>query len=851
MAIYHENIVSIDLKGGSIHRSFAPVSIGTGDQNANRFGVRVFRNGEPVSLSNVSCQGVFRDPMGNNIALTSHGTVEGNVAYLTLPQACYNYEGQFCLAIKLIGGGVTGTMRIVDGMVDNTHTGGAVAPTSAVPTYQEVLAVYDDAIAAVDDVNVLKSAFVHNEINNNAFDILLPLKKTDNTQNGVTFTWNADGTECTIDTGGSASTGLAVDNIFNVDANTLPAGMEPGRKIRILSLDTDKNVAIQIFISTDGSTFPTTPQRSTKTYSEYSIPSNATGAKIRIAAGSGVTLSNLKIRPQILTETKTNKELEKSYEFTNKGVLPTNTDLNDVKDEGRYFLQSSNTYTNIPSSGVAYTMEVIHTSDNSILQRLTGYGTGKMYIRTSSSGSFSERTWNEIPIMADIIDSLPNKGTIPTNTDIDTIRDTGIWFLTSSYTYTHSPLPAGYGGIMLVFKYSNNSIIQMVSKAGTGEMYIRASLLGNFPETWAMGGTVNNYISEHFENTYNITCEPEITTDTNNFLASTGDNTDRTGDIQTMLNTTGVCHLGPGLFMVTGIEIPDYATLTGSGTHTMLRLAGSVTDGYAIKIKNEGHVSNMRISGGTSTPTLSATVGTRHGILFEGTKRSGQSGGTTYKRSSIDHLWIRYFEGGGITCDGTGVDLDSNMLISDCFVDHCGAGIYIPYYSEFHRIANCAFTYCWYGCVDNGGNNNFANCDFSGNKVGILIDNSSDQSTNNSHGTFSGCSVNHSYSEAGMINEGIAIKLLKSNLGEIFTGMQIFYGAIVIDDCVGIRFVGANVGSKVPITITDSTVVTFSDCTFKEGPTHADSTFTQSNNTVLKFTDCYLRDGTVYNPMSV
>ena len=71
-----------------------------------------------------------------------------------------------------------------------------------------------------------------------------------------------------------------------------------------------------------------------------------------------------------------------------------------------------------------------------------------------------------------------------------------------------------------------------------------------------------------------------------------------------------------------------------------------------------------------------------------------------------------------------------------------------------------------------------------------------------------------------------------------------------MEGSVGIRFIAMNVGSKVPITVTNSKVVTFSDCTFKEGPTYADSTFTQSGNTLLKFTDCYLRDGSVYNPMN-
>ena len=169
MAIYKQNIVDIDLNKGTIYREYLSYSIGSGDKDADRFGMRVFRDGSPIDLASVSCQAIFKDARGNNIALTSHGTISGNVAFVTLPQACYNYEGQFCLAIKLVGGGVTGTMRIVDGMVDNTHTGGAVAPTNAVPTYQEVLAAYDAAIAAVEDVNELKSAFIDEVLNDFSF----------------------------------------------------------------------------------------------------------------------------------------------------------------------------------------------------------------------------------------------------------------------------------------------------------------------------------------------------------------------------------------------------------------------------------------------------------------------------------------------------------------------------------------------------------------------------------------------------------------------------------------------------------------------------------------------------------
>jgi len=150
MAVYKQNIVNINLNSGNVHRSFLQQSIGMADNQADRFGVRVFRDGTAVDLTGVSVQGYFRDPKGNNIAITSGNVVSGNEAVVVLPQACYTYEGQFTLAIKLVGGGVTGTMRIVDGIVDNTNTGSAVAPTGAVPTYQEILALYEDMVEATE-----------------------------------------------------------------------------------------------------------------------------------------------------------------------------------------------------------------------------------------------------------------------------------------------------------------------------------------------------------------------------------------------------------------------------------------------------------------------------------------------------------------------------------------------------------------------------------------------------------------------------------------------------------------------------------------------------------------------------
>lgn len=150
MALYREDIADIELESGTLFRSFANRNIGEGDIIANRYGVRLFRNGEPVNIGGGSCQGIFMAPDGQNILISgsTYTGVNGNVAYVDLPQACYNVNGQFTLAIKVIGGGVTGTMRIIDGVVNNTGVTGAVAPTETIPTYQEILAVYDQMLEA-------------------------------------------------------------------------------------------------------------------------------------------------------------------------------------------------------------------------------------------------------------------------------------------------------------------------------------------------------------------------------------------------------------------------------------------------------------------------------------------------------------------------------------------------------------------------------------------------------------------------------------------------------------------------------------------------------------------------------
>ena len=245
----------------------------------------------------------------------------------------------------------------------------------------------------------------------------------------------------------------------------------------------------------------------------------------------------------------------------------------------------------------------------------------------------------------------------------------------------------------------------------------------------------------------------------------------------------------------------------------------------------------MRIIGKSSYITLSSTVGTRHGILFEGdmhiVEGQGEQGTTSYYRSRISNVTIYSFTGGGITCTGTGTAPSAHLLIVNAEIRYCNAGINIAYLSEFHRISNVVAQNCYYGCINNGGNNHFVCCDFSSNRVGILIDNSTNQSANNSHGGYSMCKTAHQYGDDGTPNKGISLKLLKANFGEEFIGVHFGSESVIIEECKGIRFSACRFGASM-FTITDSKVVTFTDCGFNDN-----SEITQSGNDSLIFTNCF------------
>lgn len=316
------------------------------------------------------------------------------------------------------------------------------------------------------------------------------------------------------------------------------------------------------------------------------------------------------------------------------------------------------------------------------------------------------------------------------------------------------------------------------------------------------------------------------------YLTSTGDMTDRTADIHALLEQYGVCRLGCGTFAVSGVDMPDHTTLMGEGGATTLYLPEDAQKNYAVKVGSFCTVKDLHFRGSDNVDVRVEEMGDRHGILFEGTATT-RDWANQPRNSIINSCFISGFSGGGITCHDTGYSTISSLVVSDCHIVCCGAGINISHLSEFHKFTNVLSERNRYGCINNGGNNVFTNCGFNANVTGFLMDNSKNQSPNNSHGSMVGCTINHSNS-----NEGIGIMSLGTKAGYIFTGCQVFFSKIVIEDSDGLVFDAMNYGRKVEIDIKGGGSVLFANSVFKPAP----DAIRITDNDNVHFVNCYTRD---------
>lgn len=319
----------------------------------------------------------------------------------------------------------------------------------------------------------------------------------------------------------------------------------------------------------------------------------------------------------------------------------------------------------------------------------------------------------------------------------------------------------------------------------------------------------------------------------NCYLPSRNDDTDMTEAIEEKLSQYGMCQLGKGVYVVSGIRMPEGSSLIGVGFASRLLLKEDVERGYTVQTNSYCTVRDLSVTGSLEAIDAPQELGDRHGIAFLGTATKADYSGQPHN-VVVHGCFISGFSGGGITCVDTGFSSRCVMSASDCHILDCGAGINIAHFSEYHMFTNIMCQRCLYGCINNGGNNVFTNCGFNSNRVGFLIDNAQKQSINNSHGSAVGCTFNHSGG-----NGGIGIQILGAKSGYSFTGCQLFFSHIVLENSDDIVFVGLNTGRQVQIHIKGGGLTMFGNCSFGTPP----EAICVVDNPLVHFSNCFTRDG--------
>ena len=323
----------------------------------------------------------------------------------------------------------------------------------------------------------------------------------------------------------------------------------------------------------------------------------------------------------------------------------------------------------------------------------------------------------------------------------------------------------------------------------------------------------------------------------NYHLTETHDTTDRASEIQAILNTYKVCHLAPGTYYIGSVlTIPTYGKLCGEGFSTKLIRTGET--GSAIRMQSFTTVSDLYIRGSETDITPTTENLGKHGILWMGTYDPSSPADGPFC-GTISNVMISDCSGAGIYTWKSGRATNTGLNVVNVTVQRCGWGIAAGDNSEFSQWTNLKVTNCGIGLRCTGGNQIFANCNFSSNIQALDMEGTT-ASVNNSHGSFTNCIFDHSGS-----NTGYAMRLKGMVNGEIFSSCQIFFGKIRIEDCAGIRIIGANFGRQTDIAIINSTAVIFSDCQMRETN---DTPVTITGGTAVLFNNCYYRNGTQFTP---
>ena len=785
----------------------------TGDDKGSVVGVYLFNDGEAYSGGG-TVSGAVKRSDGGLVALT--GTLAGNAASVVIPAAALACPGPIGVRVTLTqGGSVTTVLKAIYSVDDNT--GAAVDPGTIIPSVNDLITAINTAVASIPSDY---SALLHT---------LAPDFSASTAYSAGDYVWyNGTLYRFTADHAAGAWAGTdATSAVVGNDLSDLKSALIPFNFTNLIGFYHANTKTMSGVTCTDIGGGRYTLAGTATANANFDIFKNGNSLPDGIIAGSTyyVTCASNLIHLYI-------------FDYSSSTV-----------GQRLYDNLSGNTQFTVPNNCTG------------LIVRLNVYPGNTVNETVFPIISKSQMADYELQELVKTInqDAIQEKG-LAANVfqTCDNAPDNSLYFVSSSGGIT-SPedFPFTSPGYLKTIAYSASIKMQIAypynyesekpkcrwKKAGTWGSWVVLSGGGTT--------TITREVSEDtYNNTYNITTKPTITTDANGWLqavdSSTEDETgktDMTGAIMSMLTQTGYCHLGPGIFYVSGnIDLPIWSTLEGCGKNTIIRLLQSVESGYICRLKQYSTVKNICFSGGYNQGDISdGNIGGRNGIIFIG-NRSGTHPDvtpTTAKVCQISNCWFEHLDS-GIYGNDAGGGLQEGLLCENCYFTRCKAGINIDCWTEYCKFTNCVMFQCYYACINNGGNNVFTACTFHG-VVGFVIDNSGEDKDNNAHGSAIGCTFNHidNINHPSTAGGGVGIKILSAKTnGFIFSGCQLWYSSVYVENSPGIQMANCLFGGGTPkIETVGEYPIILDGCLFKATPTFA-------TDVAPKKDACRLFDGT-------
>ena len=116
------------------------------DNAGNTINVFVMDNGEPATIGGTVSANVIRSD-GQTVAVS--GAIEGNKAYVILPQACYAVPGVVHIIIKLTQNTTITTIAAIVANVYMSTTDAVIDPGQVIPSIQALMALIEEAVDSI------------------------------------------------------------------------------------------------------------------------------------------------------------------------------------------------------------------------------------------------------------------------------------------------------------------------------------------------------------------------------------------------------------------------------------------------------------------------------------------------------------------------------------------------------------------------------------------------------------------------------------------------------------------------------------------------------------------------------